>query len=161
MFLWFLLVANLDYGRLNMARLTFPPCRRKACIDIHIYDDDRVERQREQFYIALHPYPDSPAGLRVNSRSTINILGNDGMQSEDTTKLMINLMVCVLIPSEIYVGLEKTVQNIQENARSVSQVCVFLFNRATDTSITNRHCPVEFRFRVGVESSPGTAGIVK
>ena len=84
-FLWFLLVANLDYGRLNMIRLTFPRCQRKACIDITIYDDDRVDRQREQFYIALHPYPNSPAGLRVNSRSIVDIIDNDGMQSEDTT----------------------------------------------------------------------------
>ena len=74
---------------------------------------------------------------------------------------VINLMVCVLIPSEIYLGLEKTVQNIQENTRSVSQVCVFLFNRATDTSITRRSCPVEFSFMVGVIFSSATAGIVK
>ena len=85
MFLWFLLVANLDYGRLNMTRLTFPRCQRKACIVITIYDDDRVELPREQFFIALHPYHISPAGLRVNSRSTVDILDNDGMESEHTT----------------------------------------------------------------------------
>ena len=77
--LWFLLVANLDYRRLNMERLIFSPCQRKACINITIYDDDRLERQREQFFIALHPYHTSPAGLRVNSRSRVNILDNDGM----------------------------------------------------------------------------------
>ena len=77
--LWFLLVAILDYRRLNMVRLTFPRCQRKSCIDITIYDDDRVERQREQFFIAIHPYPNSPAGLRVNSRSIVDILDNDGM----------------------------------------------------------------------------------
>ena len=75
----FLLVANLDYRRLNMERLTFPRCQRKSCIDITIYDDDRVERARDQFYVSLHPYPDSPAGLRVNSRSIVDILDNDGM----------------------------------------------------------------------------------
>ena len=73
---------------------------------------------------------------------------------------MINLMVCVLIPSEIYVGLEKTVDSVQETANSV-QVCVFLFNCPTDTYITSRHCPVEFRFSVEIDSSPDTAGIVK
>ena len=78
------IVASLDYGRLNMVRLTFSSCQRVSCINITIYDDTSVERQREQFFIALHPYPGSPAGLRVNSRSTIEILDNDGMQSEDT-----------------------------------------------------------------------------
>ena len=84
-FLWFLIVAGLDYTRLNMVRLTFPRCQRTACINIAIHDDDRVERQTEQFFIALHPYPGSPVGLRVNSRSRVDILDNDGMQSEDTT----------------------------------------------------------------------------
>ena len=83
--LWFLLVAGLDYGRLNMVRLTFAACRRESCININIINDDRVERQTEQFFIALHPYPGSPAGLRVNSRSRVDILDEDGMQSEDTT----------------------------------------------------------------------------
>ena len=78
------IVASLDYVRLNMVRLTFSTCLRKSCIYVSIYDDDRVEH-REQFFIALHPYPGSPGGLRVNSRSTIEILDNDGMQSEDTT----------------------------------------------------------------------------
>ena len=78
-------MAGLDYTRLNMERLTFPPCQIKSCKDITIHDDDRVEREIEQFFIALHPYPGSPAGLRVNSRSTVEILDNDGMQSEDTT----------------------------------------------------------------------------
>ena len=73
-------MANLDYRRLNMERLTFPRCSRKACIDIRIYDDDRVERAIDQFFIALHPYPGSPDGLRVNSRSIVNILDNDGEQ---------------------------------------------------------------------------------
>ena len=68
-------------------------------------------------------------------------------------------MVCVLIPSEIYLGLEKRDRNVRENGKSV-QVCVFLFNRATDGYITRRSCPVEYRFTVGIESSPGTAGIV-
>ena len=73
---------------------------------------------------------------------------------------MINLMVCVLIASEIYVGLERTVNSVQEAAKSV-QVCVFLFNRPTDTYITRRSCPVEFSFSVGIDSSPDTAGIAK
>ena len=74
---------------------------------------------------------------------------------------MISSMVCVLIPSEIYVGLQNTVQEIQENTRSVPKVCVFLFNRATDTSITRRRCPVEFSFKVGLLSSADSAGILK
>ena len=82
--LLFLLVANLDYRRLNMVRLTFATCRSESCINVRIINDDRVERQIEQFFIALHPYPGSPAGLRVNSRSRVDILDNDGMQSEDT-----------------------------------------------------------------------------
>ena len=84
-FLWSHLVANLDYKRLNMVTLAFAACRRESCINIPIYDDDRVERQREQFFVALHPYPNSPAGLRVNSRSTVDILDNDSMQLENTT----------------------------------------------------------------------------
>ena len=72
-------MAGLDYTRLNMVRLTFTDCRRESCINITIHDDDRVERHREQFFIALHPYPGSPAGLRVNSSSRVDILDNDGM----------------------------------------------------------------------------------
>ena len=90
-FLWFLLVAGQDYGRLNMVRLTFSSCRRESCKYVSIYNDNQVEHQREQFFIALHPYRDSPAGLRVNSWSLVEILDDDGMQSK-----MINLMVCVL-----------------------------------------------------------------
>ena len=78
-------MAGLDYTRLNMIRLTFPRCQRTVCINIAIHDDDRVERQTEQFFIALHPYSGGPAGLRVNSRSRVDISDNDGMQSEDTT----------------------------------------------------------------------------
>ena len=83
--LWFLLVAGIDYGRLNRVRLTFPRCQTKACTNIRIINDDRVDRATDQFYVSLHRYPGSPAGLRVNSRSTVDILDNDGMQSEDTT----------------------------------------------------------------------------
>ena len=68
-----------------MVRLTFGSCRSESCINVRIINDDRVERHRDQFFIALHPYPGSPAGLRVNSRSRVDILDNDGMQSEDTT----------------------------------------------------------------------------
>ena len=72
-------MAGIDYGRVNMALLTFPRCQRRACRNIAIYDDDRVDRQRDQFYVSLHPYRTSPAGLRVNSRALVDILDNDGM----------------------------------------------------------------------------------
>ena len=70
---------------------------------------------------------------------------------------MINLMVCVLIPSEIYVGLEKTVQYIHESTKSL-KVCVILFDSPTVSYISSRSCPVEFSVTVNIITTPDSAG---
>ena len=64
-------------GRHIAHLLEFPACSRKQSITWTAADDDMVERQREQFYVSIHPYEESPAGLRVNSRSVVDLLDND------------------------------------------------------------------------------------
>lgn len=66
-----------------MVMLQFSSCQTRSCINVTIYDDTRVERRRQTFFISLHEYPGNPAGLRINSVSTVDILDNDGNQSAD------------------------------------------------------------------------------
>lgn len=57
--------------------VTFEACKSVTHIDWASTEDSLVERQTEQFYVAIHPHHDSPAGLRVNSRSRIDIVDDD------------------------------------------------------------------------------------
>lgn len=67
------------------------------------------------------------------------------------------LDVCVLVIPEIYLGLERTVQSVQENTVSV-QVCVILSDYANVSLVSRRSCPVEFRTAVEITTSGGSAG---
>lgn len=68
-----------------------------------------------------------------------------------------HMRVLHVIPPEIYVGLERTVQSVQESTKSV-QVCVILSDYANVSSVSRRSCPVEFSVTVGVNANEGSAG---
>lgn len=58
--------------------LTFPKCARKATVLWSAEDDEVVEHiKEEEFQISIHPHRENPAGLRINSTSTVYIFDND------------------------------------------------------------------------------------
>lgn len=57
--------------------ITMPACTNRVEVPIDNFEDIFVERQTEQFFLSLHTGRINPAGLRVNSRSRVDILDDD------------------------------------------------------------------------------------
>ena len=78
-------------GYWTWKEVTMPACHHKVKIPMDNFEDIFVERQTEQYFIAIHPVnrfrdPDispekiNPAGLRINSRSRVDIKDDDTIQ---------------------------------------------------------------------------------
>ena len=60
--------------------VTMPACSTRVEVPWTSFENTVVERQTEQLFFAIHPMPTNPAGLRVNSRSRLDILDDDSLE---------------------------------------------------------------------------------
>ena len=141
-------IGSMDYVPVSQV-LTFDGERRK-CLSIPIIDDNSLEMNEESFKVTLTRTEGLDEGIQLTTdEGQVTIRENDGMYYVLYSSDAIAIFV-FSSPEFAIVGLERMVYTVAEDD-NVVEVCAVVF-------FPSGGCPIEFDFKIRLETGDGSAG---